>query len=87
MDTFETGAWVNGPAPVINEYVSEDDRIVVNYDESVTPDPLLEVNSVTDGGETYASITLNGTEVVRVILYGGDPAPDVSDIALVASNW
>ena len=86
-DTFITGGWVNGEAPTITDYTAADDQIVVNYDEAASPNPVIEIESQTEGPDEYAVISLDGVPVCRVAIAAGVPMPLVSDIALVAAVW
>ena len=86
-DIFRFGTWITGDVPTVTDYVAADDQIVINYDELVSPAPVLSVSDITDGGNSYTVLNIDGQDVGRILINDGAPPVTAADIALVPSVW
>lgn len=82
-DTFVLGTWTDATAPIIADYVAGEDQILIEYDDVAAPAPVVTIDTVSDGANDYAAISIDGQVVGRVLTMPGAPPLAVSDIGLV----
>ncbi|MEM6729018.1 MAG: calcium-binding protein, partial [Pseudomonadota bacterium] len=76
-DTLLTGQWVDGDAPLVQDFQKGEDTLVVLYDDSAGDEPDLEFRADEEiDGLTY--VVLGGTPVLAVENGGDLTAADIS---------
>jgi len=71
------------PIRPITDYVAADDQILVEYDEASFPNPVVTVETITDGDNTLSGISLNGQEIGSVLNTEEGPALSAGEIGLM----
>lgn len=88
-DTFISGTWITGAVPTVHDYDPTVDQLVLYYDPAVNPTPVVTVDTLSAGGATIHSISLDGALLMQIdagtAVYTIDPLIDIQTRTPAAS--